>query len=150
MSIRNLFFSVFIFILPACSSLPEDTLSDMQLQNSYAETTDFISIGHSTGTHTQGIIFYPGGFVDAHVYLPWQDKLISEVPGLVIVTVKMPANLAVLGIEKGMKVLDQYPEIRNWYVAGHSLGGTMGAELVSKHPETFKSLILLASYNANN
>ena len=150
MSIRNLFFSVFIFILPACSSLPEDTLSDMQLQNSYAETTDFISIGHSTGTHTQGIIFYPGGFVDAHVYLPWQDKLISEVPGLVIVTVKMPANLAVLGIEKGMKVLDQYPEIRNWYVAGHSLGGTMGAELVSKHPETFKSLIFLASYPASN
>jgi len=147
---RNFIFLVLFAILSACSSLPEDTLNDMQLQNSYSETPDFIIVGQPSGINTQGIVFYPGGFVDAHVYLPWQDKLVSEVPGLVIVTVKMPANLAVLGIEKGMDVLSLYPEISNWYVAGHSLGGTMGAELVSKYPETFKSLIFLASYPASD
>ena len=150
MSSLKYFWLLFLLVLSACSSLPEDALSDMQLQNSYSETPDFIIIGQPTGINTQGIVFYPGGFVDAHAYLPLQDKLVSEVPGLVIVTVKMPANLAVLGIEKGMKVLSLYPEISNWYIAGHSLGGTMGAELVSKHPETFKSLIFLASYPASD
>lgn len=150
MSSLKYFWLLFLLVLSACSSLPEDALSDMQLQNSYSETPDFIIIGQPSGINTQGIVFYPGGFVDAHVYLPWQDKLVSEVPGLMIVTVKMPANLAVLGIEKGINVLSLYPEISNWYVAGHSLGGTMGAELVSKHPETFKSLIFLASYPASD
>ena len=62
----------------------------------------------------------------------------------------MPVNLAVLNAEGGMRVIEKYPEITNWVVAGHSLGGTMAAQLISKHVNDFRGLILLASYPAND
>jgi len=46
--------------------------------------------------------------------------------------------------------MKDYPQIENWYIGGHSLGGTMGTELISGTPDKFKALILIASYPAND
>ncbi len=147
---KRIFAYLLVIFTISCSSLPEDNLTQMNLQNLYSETADYISISPVSGTVSSIIIYYPGGFVDPHAYLPWQDKLVTSVSGLMVVTVKMPANLAVLDIQKGDKILDLYPQVEHWYVTGHSLGGTMGAELIAKHPDKFQSLILLASYPASN
>jgi len=150
MHLKSLFHFFILFLLASCSYLPELTLDDTNIQSKLTETSDRIVLQPTSGSASSALIFYPGGLVDPHVYLGWQDKLVTETPGLMIITVKMPANLAVLGINSGLKVMEDYPEIENWYVGGHSLGGTMGAELISGSQDKFKALILIASYPAND
>ena len=45
---------------------------------------------------------------------------------------------------------EHYPEIGNWYIGGHSLGGAMAASFAAEHPETFDGLILLAAYSTED
>jgi dienelactone hydrolase len=113
------------------------------------ETADIIIL-ESTSPTKIGFIYYPGGLVDPHAYLKWQDKLVTAYPSLKIFTVKMPSNLAVFAADKGFEVIEENPSISYWIIGGHSLGGTMSVELVNKHPEDIAALILIASYPANN
>ena len=92
-----------------------------------------------------GFIFYPGGKVDPTAYTPILAECASN--GILCVTVEMPFNLAVFGINKGMDVIDAFPEVEKWYIGGHSLGGSMAASCVSTHPEFFEGIVLLASYS---
>lgn len=137
-------------IVTSCSYLPQESLSALQLQNTLVETTSEIILKPKNGLFNKAIIFYPGGLVDPHVYLSWQDKLVSNFSNLAIITVKMPSNLAVLGANKGLDFLSAFPTVETWIVAGHSLGGTMGASLVASNPNRFKGLIFIASYPADN
>ena len=43
-------------------------------------------------------------------------------------------------------IQDDYPDIEHWYMAGHSLGGTIAASYLSQHVDDYEGLILLASY----
>lgn len=45
----------------------------------------------------------------------------------------MPANLTVPNPNKGQEVLNAY-SYENWYIDGHSLGGSMAASFASKIP----------------
>jgi pimeloyl-ACP methyl ester carboxylesterase len=42
------------------------------------------------------------------------------------------------------------PEIDRWYVAGHSLGGSMACAYAAAHFEDLEGVILLASYTASD
>ena len=59
----------------------------------------------------------------------------------------MPFNLAVFNINGAEKVINQFPEIENWYIGGHSLGGSMAASFLGKNQFDIKGLVLLASYS---
>jgi hypothetical protein len=39
------------------------------------------------------------------------------------------------------------PEIENWYIGGHSLGGSMAASYISNNAEDYEGIILLGSYS---
>ena len=67
--------------------------------------------------------------------------------GILCVLIKMPFRLAVFDINAADGIQEQYPEIKNWYIGGHSLGGSMAASYVSKHQNKYKGLILLGSYS---
>ena len=67
--------------------------------------------------------------------------------GILCVLLHMPGNLAVLDINAAKDIPEEYPDIENWYMAGHSLGGSMAASYISSHEEAFKGLILLAAYS---
>ncbi len=90
------------------------------------------------------LIFYPGGKVEHSAYLPILDKLRQQ--GITAVLVKMPFNLAVFDAKAADKVFDKLPEIKNWYIGGHSLGGAMASDYASKNKEKVKGLILLGAY----
>ena len=92
-----------------------------------------------------GFIFYPGGKVDPEAYTPLLAECASK--GILCITVEMPFNLAVFGINKAMDVIDAFPEIESWYIGGHSLGGSMASACASTHPDPFKGIVLLASYS---
>ena len=94
---------------------------------------------------TKGIIFYPGGKVEAKAYAPLMYALAEE--GILSILVTMPGNLAVLDMNAADGICEQYPEIESWYMAGHSLGGSMAASYIAENSQEFDGIILLASYS---
>ncbi len=92
-----------------------------------------------------GVIFYPGGKVEAESYAPLMHSLAEK--GVFTVLVTMPGNLAVLDMNAAEGIKEQYPEIESWYMSGHSLGGSMAASYISENTEEFDGIILLASYS---
>lgn len=95
-----------------------------------------------------GIIFYPGGRVDYRAYAPYAHQLASN--GYLVIIPKMPLNLAVMGVNRADLVVETYPEIKNWVIGGHSLGGSMAAAYLQNHETSIDGLILLASYPADS
>ena len=94
---------------------------------------------------TVGFIFYPGGKVEANAYQPLMAELARE--GVLCVLVEMPFNLAVFDINAADGIQEQYPEIKDWYIGGHSLGGSMAASYLADHVDEYEGLILLGSYS---
>ena len=94
---------------------------------------------------TAGFIFYPGGKVEYTAYSPLMEALASE--GILCVLVEMPGNLAVLDMDAAAGIPEQFPEIENWYIGGHSLGGSMAASYLAKHTDAYDGLVLLGAYS---
>jgi hypothetical protein len=92
-----------------------------------------------------GLIFYPGGKVQYEAYAPLMEKLAEN--GILCVLVHMPGNLAVLDVNAAEGIQEMYPEIKTWYIGGHSLGGAMAASYAAKHSDDFSGLILLGAYS---
>ena len=97
---------------------------------------------------TAGLMFYPGGKVEATAYAPLLGELAEQ--GITCVLLEMPANLAVLDKNAAEGIAEQIPEVDRWYIGGHSLGGAMAASFVSEHAEEFAGLILLAAYSTED
>ena len=62
----------------------------------------------------------------------------------------MPDDFAILNMNTAYRVQKRYPQISNWYIAGHSLGGAMAASYVASHQNDFAGLILLAAYSTSD
>lgn len=96
-----------------------------------------------------GLVFYPGGKVEAQAYAPLMQALAAQ--NILSVVCAMPLNLAVFDIDAAQRVqtafLLDFPEVATWYIGGHSLGGSMAADFVSKHPDEYRGLVLLGSYS---
>ena len=92
-----------------------------------------------------GLIFYPGGKVEYTAYTPLMEACAAE--GILCVLVEMPFNLAVLDMDAAEGLPELYPEIEDWYIGGHSLGGSMAASYLADHWEEYRGLILLGSYS---
>ncbi len=94
---------------------------------------------------TKGFIFYPGGKVEYTAYQPLMAACAEQ--GVLCILVEMPFNLAVLDINAAEGLQEQHPEIEDWYIGGHSLGGSMAASYLAEHIEDYRGLILLGSYS---
>ena len=81
-------------------------------------------------------------------YAPLMKELAEK--DILCVLVKMPFHLAVFDINAADGIREQFPEIKSWYIGGHSLGGSMAASYVSKHTEDFEGLVLLAAYSTED
>lgn len=99
-------------------------------------------------TTSQGFIFYPGGKVAYESYAPLMRALAEQ--GILCVLPEMPCNLAVLDMDAAKGIAEQFPEITDWYLGGHSLGGSMAASYMAENTATYEGLILLASYSTVN
>lgn len=95
-----------------------------------------------------GFIFYPGGKVEHRSYIPLMQELQDR--GVLCIIVKMPFNLAVFDINAADGIIAEYPEVKNWYIGGHSLGGSMAASYLGAHKDEFNGLVLLGSYSTEN
>ncbi|MCP5100704.1 MAG: alpha/beta hydrolase [Chloroflexi bacterium] len=126
------------------------------------ETVDaFVSDGLVIITHTPwlsfsptqtnlktGFIFYPGGRIDPRGYAPLMKTIAAE--GYLVVVPEMPINMAAFKPNIADEIIAQYPEINQWVIGGHSIGGTMAAQYTHTHKETVDGLAIWASYPADN
>jgi len=111
-------------------------------------TDDFITFHpEQDNSPTVGIIFYPGGRVDARSYSVICRALAEQ--GYLVVLVPVRLNLAFFEINAADPVFAAHPQIQHWVVAGHSLGGVAAAIFVGGHPPV-EGLIFLASYPADD
>lgn len=91
-----------------------------------------------------GLIFYPGGEVEPEGYS--EPLLRIAGAGYLVVNVPMPLDLAVLAPDRADAVVAAFPEIRHWVIGGHSLGGSMAARYVARHPGKMAGLLLWDAY----
>lgn len=91
-----------------------------------------------------GIIFYPGAKVEAEAYLPLLEQI--KQTGVTCILVHMPFNMAIFDADAAEDVMEQFPDIQRWYMAGHSMGGAMASQFASEHQDEIDGLILLDAY----
>lgn len=115
--------------------------SNDKVQVADADSIVFTPVNAKVDT---ALIIYPGGKVAPEAYAPIA-KAIAE-KGIKTIIVKMPFNLALFGINKADKVIEQNADIDKWYISGHSLGGVMAARYANNHQDSVDGLILWASY----
>lgn len=101
-----------------------------------------------SGEIKAGFIFYPGGKVEYSAYAPLMKACAEQ--GIVSIVVEMPYNLAIFGVNKAETIPQYFPEITNWYIGGHSLGGTMASNCAANNTDIFKGVVLLASYSTSD
>ena len=114
-------------------------------ENVTVSTLDGGNVVFEPQNATVGFIFYPGGKVEANAYQPLMAELARK--GILCVLVEMPFNLAVFDINAADGIQEQYPHIEDWYIGGHSLGGSMAASYLADHVDEYEGLILLGSYS---
>lgn len=95
-----------------------------------------------------GFVFYPGGKVESEAYKPLMISLASY--GFLCVLVDMPFNLAVFDINAADGIQQQFPEVEDWYIGGHSLGGAMAASYLGENAGSYKGLALLGAYSTED
>jgi hypothetical protein len=92
---------------------------------------------------TAGLVFVPGARIDSRAYANVLRPLAEA--GYLVAVLKEPFGFSFLDADHGKKVLDVHPEITDWAVGGHSLGGSTAASLADED-ERVKGLVLFASY----
>lgn len=119
------------------------------------ESTESVTVTQSPGTDwlvfepndepfTTGLIIYPGGFVDPIAYAPIAKQIAEQ--GYLVVVDRMPLNLAVTDADAGLDIIDAFPAIASWAIAGHSLGGAMAAQFAAQNEGVLDGLALWAAY----
>ncbi len=119
--------------------------SDAQVQ---VETSPWLTFTPAGTQPTTGFIFYPGGRVDPRSYAPAARALAGQ--GYLVTIAPMPFNLAVFKPAAAEAVIAAHPEVTNWAIGGHSLGGAMAANYVYTHPDVVQGMALWAAYPAGN
>lgn len=93
---------------------------------------------------TSGFIFYPGAKVEESAYLPLLAELQQN--SITCIVIKMPFHLAIFGQNAANSVYAHFPEITNWFIGGHSLGGAMASSYFAKNQAVLDGLVLLGAY----
>jgi len=95
-----------------------------------------------------GFIFYPGGRVDYRAYAPVLREIAAR--GYFVALVHVKLNLAFFDVNAADKVISQFPEIDQWAIGGHSLGGVAAALYTNTHQDKISAIAFWASYPADD
>ena len=134
----------FLFLGPQ-PLLPEATAALASTDAvTFTDNGGYLTYSPSDRAPTAGLIVYPGGRVPPAAYARTARDIAAA--GYRVVVVPMPLNLAVLGADRAEVVMSAYPEVQRWAIGGHSLGGAMACQYVSRNPGVIQGLALWASY----
>lgn len=95
-----------------------------------------------------GFIFYPGGRVDPRAYAGMMRTIAED--GYLVVIPSMPINMAIFNPNIANEIIAAHPEIHQWVIGGHSVGGTAAALYVSANAQQMAGLAIWSSYPSDN
>ena len=101
-----------------------------------------------TGEIQAALIYYPGGRIDPRGYSNMMRAIAEK--GYLVVVPSMPINMAIFDTNAAEEIISYYPDVENWAIAGHSVGGTSAAMYTAKNPDKIDGLAIWASYPANS
>ena len=122
----------------------EDAALDVLASGENIEVRGSLTILSPSYPTDTAIISYPGAKMEGAAYLPLLDQLRRT--GLTCILVEMPFRMAIFDVNAAEDVMAQFPEIRHWYLAGHSMGGAMASQFAAGHRDQVDGLILLGAY----
>lgn len=108
------------------------------------KNADYYAFIPKSPASKSAFILYPGALVDAESYAPLMAKLAEQ--GYTSFIAKMPLNMAILKKDAADQIITDYPNIADWYIGGHSLGGVMATSYTDENPDLIKGITFLASY----
>ena len=124
---------------------PADEIAlEVLAQDSTITVQDDLTILSPSYPTDTAVIFYPGAKVEAEAYLPLLEQIRQT--GVTCILVHMPFRMAIFDANAAEEVMEQFPDIRHWYIAGHSMGGAMASQFAASHPDEVDGLILLGAY----
>jgi len=123
-------------------------LSALESTDSVTITQDKWIVFESVKETDTGLIFYPGGLVEPTAYAPILHQI--AVKGVLVIITPMPLNLAIFNTGAANAVIDAYPYISTWILAGHSLGGASAAIFAENYPNRIDAIALWDSYPADS
>ena len=91
-----------------------------------------------------GFIHYPGANCDIHGYAQILQAVADA--GYLAVGVAMPFDFSIFDPNAADDVRAAFPEIQNWVIAGHSMGGAMAGRYAYINQDNLAGLILYDSY----
>ena len=134
-------FLIYVNIYSRATAKAEKYLEDSDVVNVKTVKTGYFFDGPG---EESAFVFYPGGKVEHTAYAPLMHMLAEK--GIDCFLVKMPFRLAVFGMNKAGKILENY-DYESWYIGRHSLGGAMASAHASKNHNDFDGVILLGAYS---
>lgn len=143
--LKKILIIVLTVILIMCTGFAFYAADYYKAQNTYDYITSegsIITAGDEISD--TGIIFYPGAKVEYTAYAPLMKVCADE--GYFTACIKMPFNFAFFNMDGADRVVAKHPEIKRWYIAGHSLGGAMAGSYLGYNAEKYEGLILLAAF----
>jgi pimeloyl-ACP methyl ester carboxylesterase len=104
------------------------------------ETGDWIVMRPSGAAPRAGLIFYPGAYCDIRGYAPILREVAAQ--GYLVIAVSMPFDFSIFAPNSADEVRAAFPEIEDWVLAGHSMGGASAARYAYYHQDDVAGLIL--------
>lgn len=135
-------------------SAQEPALAAMQSSDSVTveESAAQIVMTPTSGPATTGVLFQPGAKVEARAYAAVLRPLAEA--GYLVVIPKQPLGIGFLATGAFESAQAANPEITQWVVGGHSLGGTVAAMDAEEHDTDTVApvigLMLYGSYPASD
>lgn len=99
------------------------------------------------GASAKGFVFIPGAKVEADAYVSNLSGIVEQ-DGITVVITKPTLHLALLDLRPLSTFTDLAPDVAQWVVGGHSLGGVKAC-LLADDPKV-SGLVLFGSYCAND
>ncbi|MDO5644736.1 MAG: alpha/beta hydrolase [Dermabacter sp.] len=101
-----------------------------------------------TATPSRALLFFPGARVEAEAYLWTLSPLVEQ--GVSVVVAKPRFGLALLDSRGLSTWTEAAPEVSEWVVGGHSMGGVKACAVAKDNPGRVTGLFLAGSYCAED
>ncbi len=107
---------------------------------------DWISLAPADRPPTRGLVFYGGAHTELRAYLPTLAPIVKAT-GTAVFLPRQPLHFAPLDVGAAAGVMADNPQIRSWWVGGHSFGGFAATRfLAHRAGAAVEGVVLWAAY----
>lgn len=127
---------------------PTLELLDLVSESDYTKEGDFYVFNPKSESNGKGIVIYPGALVEPLSYGYIANELSKN--GYLVAIPEVNLNLSITENNKADEFIENNKDIREWYVAGHSMGGVSATSYAENNQDIVNGVILLGSYPAKS